>query len=295
MKENLIKKIQEKVKWQSVNSLGNLYPEDIIDWLEVSGEETKELIEYLHVQRVLAYKYRIQCDCGEKKTVYESTLNRGKLIFCNICGHDFSRQDMEKRAEIVYEIDKEELLNLEDKKTDFRVFPALRPNFVSMTQKQEEIKDMGKNEIFIGSSSEMIDYMDEIALKLEKIKETPLLWNDESKGIFVPGTSTIDSLLEITDRVKAAIFIFNEDDKVWFNGNDSIIGISEDAVRDNVLFEYGLFMGTLGKGKVCFVCKGKPHIASDLQGITYIDGDLGDAQVKAKLKSWVDRVNGDIK
>ena len=50
MKQNLIKKIQEKVKWQSVNSLGNLYPEDIIDWLDVSEEETNEFIEFLHSQ-----------------------------------------------------------------------------------------------------------------------------------------------------------------------------------------------------------------------------------------------------
>lgn len=295
MRQNLIKKIQEKVKWQSVNSLGNLYPEDIVDWLEISEEETKEFIEFLHNQRVLFYKYKIKCDCGEKNTVYENTLARGKTLYCNFCGHEFSGQDIEGSAEIIYEIDKEELLSLEDKKTEFRVFPPLRTNIVSMTQRQEETEVMGKKEIFIGSSSGMIDFMETIELKLEKMNETPLLWNDESKGIFVPGTSTIDSLLEITERVKAAIFIFNKDDKVWFNGNDSIIGTSEDAVRDNVLFEYGLFMGTLGKGKVCFICKGKPHIASDLQGITYIDGDLGDAQVRARLKSWVDRVNGNVK
>lgn len=295
MKQNLIKKIQEKVKWQSVNSLGNLYPEDIVDWLEVSEKETKEIIEFLHSQRVLFYKYRIKCDCGERNTVYENVLNRMKPLYCNICGHDFSRKELEEKAEIIYEIDKEELLNLEDEKIEFRMFPSIRPNIVPMAQKQAEVVNMEKNEIFIGSSSGMVDYMDEIALKLEKLKETPLLWNDESKGIFVPGTSTIDSLIEISERVKAAIFIFNKDDKVWFNGKDLITGDSEDAVRDNVLFEYGLFMGTLGKGKVCIVCKGNPHIASDLQGITYIDGDSGDTQVKLKLKSWVDRVNGNMK
>lgn len=295
MNQNLIKKIQEKTKLQSVNSLGNLYPEDIIDWLEVSEEETKELLEFLHSQRVLFYKYRIKCDCSERITIYEHQLIRGKPIYCDLCGHDFSRQDIEKRAEIVYEIDKEELLSLEDKKTEFRVFPKSRTNIVSMVQKQEEAEVMEKNEIFIGSSSGMVDYMDIIALKLEQMNEVPLLWNDESKNIFVPGTSTIDSLLEITDRVKAAIFIFNEDDTVWFNGNDSIIDKSENAVRDNVLFEYGLFMGALGKGKVCFVCKGNPHIASDLQGITYINGDSGETQVKTKLKSWIARVNTNIK
>ncbi len=295
MKQNLIKEIQEKVKWQSVNSLGNLYPEDIIEWLEISEEEAKELIEFLHNQRVLFYKYKIKCDCGERNTVYENTWNREKTLYCNICGHDFSRKDLEERAEIIYEIDKDELLSLEEKKTEFRVFPTSRTNIVSISQKQEETKSMEKNEIFIGSSSGMVNYMDEIALKLEKMNETPLLWNDESKNIFVPGTSTIDSLLEIADRVKAAIFIFNEDDTVWFNGNDSIISKSENAVRDNVLFEYGLFMGALGKGKVCFICKGNPHIASDLQGITYINGDSGEMHVKTKLKSWVDRVNKSIK
>ena len=288
-KKNLLKKIQEKVKEQSVNSLGNLYPEDIIGWLKVSEEDTKEFINYLHSQRVLFFKYRIKCDCGEKNVVYENILARAKNLYCNVCGYEFCRQDIEERTEIIYEIDKEELLSLEDKRIEFREIPHLITNIVPMVQKQEE-RVMDKNEIFIGSSSGMVDYMDEIALKLEKLDEKPLLWNDENKGIFVPGTSTIDSLFEITDRVKAAIFIFNEDDKVWFNGKDSIIGKSEDAVRDNVLFEYGLFMGTLGKGKVCFICKGKPHIASDLLGITYIDGDLGEAQVKVKLKSWLEKI-----
>jgi len=73
------------------------------------------------------------------------------------------------------------------------------------------------------------------------------------------------------------------------NNNASALGLanSTDAVRDNVLFEYGFFMGALGKTKVCFVCKGKPRLASDLKGITYIDGDLGEIQVKMKLKDWI--------
>ena len=114
MNQNLIKKIQEKIKLQSVNSLGNLYPEDIIDWLEVSEEETKELIEFLHSQRTLFYKYRIKCDCSERITIYEHQLIRGKPIYCDLCGHEFSREEIEEKAEIIYEIDKEELLNLED-------------------------------------------------------------------------------------------------------------------------------------------------------------------------------------
>ena len=51
-------------------------------------------------------------------------------------------------------------------------------------------------------------------------------------------------------------------------------------------------MGALEKEKVCFVCKGNPKIASDLKGITYIDGDLGETQVKLKLKDWIEAIEG---
>ena len=284
MNQNLIKKIQEKIKLQSVNSLGNLYPEDIIDWLEVSEEETKELIEFLHSQRTLFYKYRKKCDCSERITIYEHQLIRGKPIYCDLCGHEFSREEIEEKAEIIYEIDKEELLNLEDKKTEFRVFPTLRPNIVPMTQKQEEVEVM---EVFMGSSSDAKDYMDEIAVKLEELGVNTLPWYASGKGIFIPSDNTIDALIKITKRVQAAVFIFNADDKVW--NDKSALEIS-DAVRDNVLFEYGLFTGALGKENVCFVCKGKPKLATDLRGITYIDGDMKDALIKAKLKDWIEAI-----
>ena len=93
--------------------------------------------------------------------------------------------------------------------------------------------------------------------------------------------SKADSLIEITKRVDAAVFIFNADDKMW---NDISALESTDKVRDNVLFEYGLFMGELGKNKVCFICKGNPKVASDLKGITYINGDIGEYKVKSKIR-----------
>lgn len=142
-------------------------------------------------------------------------------------------------------------------------------------------------EIFMGSSLEAKNYMDEIAVKMEELGVTPLLWNAVGKNIFIPGTNTIDALIDITKRVQAAVFIFNADDKRW--NERSALEIS-DVVRDNVLFEYGLFTGALGKERVCFVCKGKPQIASDLKGITYIDGEVGEAQVKLKLRDWINAI-----
>lgn len=139
-------------------------------------------------------------------------------------------------------------------------------------------------EVFLGSSSEAKDFMEEIALKVQELGHDTLMWTDTGKGIFVPGTNTIDALIEITKRVEAAIFIFNADDKKW-NENSSLEETS--TVRDNVLLEYGLFVGELGKSKVCFVCKNHPEVASDLKGVTYIDGNQKPLIIKNKLKDWI--------
>ena len=63
--------------------------------------------------------------------------------------------------------------------------------------------------------------------------------------------------------VDAAVLIFSEDDQVWYRGD---LGSQP---RDNVLIEYGLFLGRLGQPRVIFCVRGKPRIAQDLQGITF--------------------------
>lgn len=283
MNQSLINRLQKIVQSQSVNSLGNVYPDKFVEWLNTSKAQAKEIIDELHEQRIVLYKYKLKCSCGEICTIYEKKILHDRIICCEICGKEITLDDIKEKADIVYEIDKEELLNLTQENVDFKELPNIKAKVVPISKKREE-KLM---EIFIGSSSEAKDYMDEIAAKLEELKTTPLLWNASGKGIFIPGDNTIDALIKITKRVQAAVFIFNADDKTW---NEKSSLDTTDSVRDNVLFEYGLFMGALEKKKVCFVCKGKPKIASDLKGITYIDGDLGDAQVKLKLKDWVSAI-----
>ena len=62
----------------------------------------------------------------------------------------------------------------------------------------------------------------------------PLLWNSAGDNIFSPNKTTIDSLIEITKRVQAAIFIFNADDKIWHHNSLK----ESKTVRDKALFEY---------------------------------------------------------
>lgn len=283
MNQNLINRLQKIVKSQSANSLGNVYPDEFIEWLGISKTEAKKIISELHNERIVLYKYKLECSCGEICTIYEKKILHDQKVYCEICGKEIFLDDIQENAYIVFEIDKEELLNLEHENINFKDLSNIKGKVVPILKKEED-KSM---EIFVGSSSEAKDYMDEIAAKLEELKTTPLLWNASGKGIFVPGDNTIDALIKITKRVQAAVFIFNADDKTW---NEKSALETTDSVRDNVLFEYGLFMGALEKKKVCFVCKGNPKIASDLKGVTYIDGDLGDAQVKLKLKDWINAI-----
>lgn len=287
MKQNLINRLQCKVKLQSVNSLGNIYPDMFIDWLDISDREAHELINDLHEQRIITLKYKLKCSCGEICTIYEHKLIHDKEYYCEVCGRKFTINDIKERADILYEIDKEELLEFGMENVDFKVLPDSNKKVVPIFRKQEKGKEEKDMEIFIGSSMEAKTHMENIAVKLEELGTKPLLWCDSGKNIFIPGTSTIDALIAITERVQAAIFVFNADDKSW---NSKSALEAYDSVRDNVLFEYGLFMGALGKKNVCFVCKGKPKVASDLKGITYIDGELGDTQVKFKLRDWLSEI-----
>ena len=115
--------------------------------------------------------------------------------------------------------------------------------------------------IFLGSSQESVDRMRLVADWIEENDHEPLPWDDQ----FLPGELTLSRLIELSELVDAAAFVFAEDDQVWYRS---------DAVgqpRDNVLVEYGLFAGALGPERAIICMLGSPKIAVDLQGITTLD------------------------
>ncbi|AFS78113.1 putative nucleotide-binding protein, TIR-like protein [Gottschalkia acidurici 9a] len=139
-----------------------------------------------------------------------------------------------------------------------------------------------KMKIFLGSSKEAEEVMDEIAVIIESYKHDALPWNQP--GTFIAGNYLYDSLIDISKSVDAAIFIFNEDDEVWYRGD------MLNQARDNVLIEYGLFTGALDRSKVIFCTKGNPKIASDLKGITYINMEMKHT-AKLEIKAWLEKIS----
>lgn len=134
--------------------------------------------------------------------------------------------------------------------------------------------------VFFGSSTESATFMETVASWLEPLPGTKLvLWN--TPEAFPPAEFTLDRLLRLTKLVNAAVFIFGEDDKVWYRESQ------EAQPRDNVLLEYGLFASRLGVGNtlICRVAKAK--ISSDLLGLTTVnfrEGCMLDG--KARVVQW---------
>lgn len=118
--------------------------------------------------------------------------------------------------------------------------------------------------IFLGSSREASasGLLRRVASWIEACGHTPLRWDDP--GLFPAGAYTFPALRTLAQNVDGAVFVFSEDDHVWYRGD------KVPQPRDNVLIEYGLFSATLGESRVAICRSGSPRAATDLQGITCI-------------------------
>ena len=286
--KNMIRELQTKVASMPVNHLGALSVDEVCNMLNVYDKgDVIALIDTLNKECVLQYKYKFICDCGERNIAYQHKLDHEKYV-CPICGKEYDEKEIKTNSEILIDVDKEAIMSLESLNETLSDRSSENSKIITIkNDNNTKSQEKGDMEIFIGSSSEQKEYMDEIATQLEELNCKPLKWNSTGKGIFPPGETTIDALNAIAKRVEAAIFIFSEDDKIWNEKS----GLGETAtVRDNVLFEYGLFMGAKGKNNVCIVQKGKTKSISDLQGITYIDAEKGEMHTRNKLKDWLGNI-----
>ena len=140
--------------------------------------------------------------------------------------------------------------------------------------------------IFIGSSREAGEVMDWVSLILQEYGHQPVRW--DNPGLFPPGENTFYRLIEISKTVDGAIFIFAEDDKVWYRGD------AAHQPRDNVLIEYGLFTGRLGPTKAIITVYKSPKQPSDMLGITYVDvSERRRERARTELRIWANGLQSD--
>ena len=137
--------------------------------------------------------------------------------------------------------------------------------------------------VFLASSRESLNDMHKIAFFLEALGCDTLTW--DSPDAFLPGTYMLGVIIDVSRAVDAAIFIFAEDDRVWYRSSEL------HQPRDNVLVEYGLFAGILGPERALICRKGRPRTPSDLEGIVHIDiSDDRIESARARIEAWIRRL-----
>jgi CRP/FNR family transcriptional regulator, cyclic AMP receptor protein len=122
--------------------------------------------------------------------------------------------------------------------------------------------------LFLGCSAESLPIAQEIQLGLKHDDVEVLVWTD---GVFGPSGVPVDALLNAANASDFAVFVFTPDDKVISREGEY------HAPRDNTVFELGLFMGKLERGRT-FIVK-EQHadvkVPTDLLGITPLTYILG--------------------
>src|SRR5918999_994364 len=157
---------------------------------------------------------------------------------------------------------------------------------------------MNKPRIFLGSSGKQAKLLKAITRGLEDVADV-----EPWTITFNPGRSTLDRLVELSQEVDFAAFVFAQDD--WTTkGASPDAAPGEASPRDNLVFEAGLFGGALGIRRTFILHANGAKLPTDLLGLTSIryDPDTTPAvvrQINQKLRKAIDtegrisRVEGD--
>jgi CAP12/Pycsar effector protein, TIR domain len=133
---------------------------------------------------------------------------------------------------------------------------------------------MNKPRIFLGSSGQQATLLEAMTRGLEDIADV-----EPWTTTFNPGRSTLDRLVELSQEVDFAAFVFAQDD--WTTTDASQSG--QASPRDNVVFEAGLFGGALGIRRTFILHANGSKLPTDLLGLTSVryDPEAGPEEIGA--------------
>jgi hypothetical protein len=130
-----------------------------------------------------------------------------------------------------------------------------------------------KPKMFIGSSVEGLN----IAYALQQNLTHEVECTVWDQGVFNLSDTTMESIDNTLEEMDFGVFVFSGDDVTTMRNTET------NSIRDNVLFEFGLFIGKLGRNRVFFVIPddNSIHIPTDLLGVT-----PGKYEVKREDNRW---------
>ena len=131
--------------------------------------------------------------------------------------------------------------------------------------------------VFVGSSTEGLSVAERVHRALRRGKADSRLWTD---GVFQASTTSVESLLALAGEADFAALVMTADDVSVSRS------VRKAAPRDNVVFELGLFMGSIGRERTfAILAEGVDlKIPSDLLGVTFLRYPSGAAMTSDELK-----------
>jgi len=140
-------------------------------------------------------------------------------------------------------------------------------NFIKLPkQKKSKSKFLPlSNNVFIVHGR---DYspMKELKAMLKEFGLNPIVLHEQPSG-----SRTIVEKLEKYSDVGYAFVILTPDDVGGSSRDRRMLRFEgKERARQNVILEFGFFMGLLGRDKVCCLYKGDVELPSDMHGIVYI-------------------------
>lgn len=141
----------------------------------------------------------------------------------------------------------------------------------------------GLPSVFLGSSTEGLPYARKIRDALSSVASVDV-WDTA----FNVGTLTLEVILGYAQRSDFGIFVISPDDAV------RIRGVQYQTVRDNVLFEAGVFMGSLGRERTLLLWpkgqKLRQRLPSDILGLTTVEYQHAGPGKEASLERACQRI-----
>jgi predicted nucleotide-binding protein len=107
---------------------------------------------------------------------------------------------------------------------------------------------MPRPRVFVGSSIKGLDIARHARAALTYDADVEL-WED---ALFKSTNVPVENLVHLIEQYDFALFILHPEDKATIRNEDEV------TVRDNVIFELGLFLAKLGRSRVFFIAPQQP-------------------------------------
>ncbi|TFZ62856.1 hypothetical protein E4631_24370 [Hymenobacter sp. UV11] len=118
-----------------------------------------------------------------------------------------------------------------------------------------------KPRLFIGSSSEGLKYVTYLERKLADYVDC-YKWVDDA--VFVPNKNTLDVLIKQAKLSDFALLVATKDDVT----TNEARGLTRGTIRDNVIFEHGLFLGATSAERAFLFAQEDADLPSDFNGVS---------------------------